>query len=46
MAICKLKREALGEHCWHLDFGLLAQKDYSGDTVDILLEIRGSVREH
>lgn len=24
----------------------LVQKDYSGDTVDILLEIRGSVREH
>ena len=42
MAICKLKREALGEHCWHLDFGLLASKTEKKKT-DSVVEATQSV---
>ena len=41
MAICKLKREALGEHCWHLDFGLLASK--TEKKIDSVVEATQSV---
>ena len=43
MAICKLKREALGEHCWHLDFGLLASKTKKKKKIDSVVEATQSV---
>ena len=42
MAICKLKIEALGEHCWHLDFGLLASKTEK-KKIDSVVEATQSV---